>query len=106
MKLNEMKGKYVFCTTIDLGDGEFLKLREPTLQELNEINNSGRNVETLSSLFPACLVSHSFIDEDGAIAAPDKVYEELKMSGSLFTEIITAWLENVPFQHRLRKEPK
>jgi hypothetical protein len=106
MELNKMKDKYIFHTTIDLGDGDFVKLREPTLQELNEVNNSGRNTETLSKLFSVCLVDHSFIDESGVRAAPDKVYAELKMSGSLFTELIAAWLEKIPFQHRLRKEPK
>jgi hypothetical protein len=51
-------------------------------------------------------VDHSFIDESGVRAAPDKVYEELKMRGALFTELIATWLEKIPFQHRLRKEPK
>jgi hypothetical protein len=106
MKLNEMKDKYIFYTEIDLGGGDFVKLREPTMKEFNEINSSGRNLESLNKLFPACLADHSFTDEDGAKAAPGKVYDELKMSGSLFTEILAAWLEKIPFQQRLRKEPK
>jgi hypothetical protein len=106
MKLDEIKANYIYYTEIDLGGGDFVKLREPAMQELNELNSKGRSAESLAGLFPSCLVDHSFIDEDGGKAAPGRVYEELKESGSLFTEILSVWLEKIPFQHRLRKEPK
>lgn len=106
MKLSEVKENYIFYTKIDLDGGDFVKLREPSTKELSELNSDGRSLESLTKLFPACLVDHSFIDEDGGKADPGKVFDELKGSGSLFTDIVTTWLQSVPFQERLKKKPK
>jgi hypothetical protein len=106
MKLSRVKNEYIFNTRIDLDGGDYITLREPSMRELNEINEAGRNVSSLSGLFPACLIDHSFTNEDGGKAKPTEVYEALKESGSLFTEILAQWLQNIPFQQRLRKERK
>jgi hypothetical protein len=104
MKLSDVKEKCVFYTKIDLGDGDFVKMRELNIQELAKLNDSEKKAEALTGLFPSCLVDHSFFDDDGNKASSLDVFTELKGSGSLFTEIIAAWLENIPFQQRLRKE--
>jgi hypothetical protein len=108
MKLGEINEKYVFSVEIDLGDGDFVKLREPTVGEfdgMNKVEDEDR-IGELSKLFPACLVDHSFTknDDDNKKAGREEVYNELKQSGSLFMEIITAWMDALPFQHRLKKK--
>jgi hypothetical protein len=108
MKLKDMKGKYVFYTEIDLGDGDFLKMREPSIGELDSLNKAGEKdrVEEMSKLFPVCLADHSFKKDDGSPASADDVYKELKDSGSLSMEIITTWMQALPFNSRLKKEQK
>jgi hypothetical protein len=108
MKLNDIQKNYVFYTEIDLGEGEFLKLREPTTSELNDLNkaNDDARIEELSKLFPICLVDHSFKNDDGEKSKNDAVYNGLKQSGSMFIEIITTWLDALPFNSRLKKEQK
>jgi hypothetical protein len=108
MNLKDVKEKYIFFTEIDLGDGDFVKLREPTIDELNGMNNAaeGDRIDELSKLFPACLVDHSFKNDDGGKSGNAEVYNTLKNSGSLFSEIISAWLASVPFSARLPKKQK
>jgi hypothetical protein len=108
MKLSETKNKYVFFTEIDLGDGEFLKLRELTIGEMEGLQKTKEEgwITELSKLFPLCLVDHSFTknDDDNQKASNDEVYNELKKSGSLFMEIITIWMKSLPLSGRLKKE--
>jgi hypothetical protein len=110
MKLNEINGKYVFFALIKLGDGDFVKLREPTAGELDAMNKAKEEdrITELSKLFPLCLVDHSFSknDDDNKKASGDEVYNELRKSGSLFMEIITTWMGSLPFNKRLKKEQK
>jgi hypothetical protein len=109
MKLNEMKN-YVFYTEIDLGDGNFVKLREPSIGELDEMNKAKEEdrIMELAKLFPLCLLNHSFSknDDESKRASSEEVYNELKKSGSLFMEIITTWMGSLPFSQRLKKEEK
>jgi hypothetical protein len=108
MKLNRINEKYVFFTLIELEDGDFVKLREPTVGELDEMNKAQEEnrIAELSKLFPVCLVDHSFSknDDDNKKASCEKVYQELRKSGSLFMEIITIWMGSLPFNKRLKKE--
>jgi hypothetical protein len=108
MKLSEMNNKYVSFAEIALGDGEFVKLREPTVGELDAMNKAKDEdrVAELSRLFPNCLVDHSFSknDDNAKKASSEEVYQELKKSGSFFMEIITAWMACIPFNKRLKKE--
>jgi hypothetical protein len=105
MKLSEINNKYVFYTDIDLGDGEFVKLREPSIQELDGMNKvkDEERITELSKLFTPCLIDHSFKknDDDNKKASNEEVYKELRQSGSLFMEIITIWMEALPFNKRL-----
>jgi hypothetical protein len=65
MKTSDIQNTYIFRTRIDLDGGEYVTLREPSVKELDEMNGSGRDVAALTKLFPACLVDHSFTNEDG-----------------------------------------
>jgi hypothetical protein len=111
MKLSEISRDYVHYAKIELpGDGDFVTLREPTVGELDAMNKAKEEdrIMELSKLFPLCLVEHTFTknDDDNKKASNEEVYSELKKSGSLFMEIITIWMESLPFNKRLRKEPK
>jgi hypothetical protein len=94
----------------ELGDGEFVELREPSVGELDAMNKADEKdrIAELSKLFLVCLVDHSFSknDDDNKKASGDEVYNELRKSGSLFMEIITIWMGSLPFNKRLKKEQK
>ena len=107
MKLKDMQSSYVFCAEIDLGNGDFVTLRELTVSELDGMTRVGEKnrVEEMAKLFPACLVSHSFMNDDGMPASNEEVYQALRKSASLFVEIVTIWIESLPFDSRLKKKP-
>jgi hypothetical protein len=106
MKLSQAKDKYIFFTEIDLGDGDFVKLRELTIGEMDKLKRIKEDdwITELSKLFPSCLIDHSFIKDDDQKASSDEVYNELKQSGTLFMEIITVWMNALPLSGRLKKE--
>jgi hypothetical protein len=106
MNIEHAKNKYIFNTKIDLGDNEFIKLREPSISELDGLNKASEEnrVIELEKLLPLCLVDHSFTNSEGGKATNKEVYNFLKDSGTLFTEIIGVWIESLPFKHRLEKE--
>jgi hypothetical protein len=108
MQLKDMRQNYVFCAEIDLGDGNFVRLRELTVGELDGMNKVGEEnrVEEMAKLFPACLTAHSFTNEDGSPASNEEVYRALRESASLFVEIVTTWIGSLPFDSRLKKKPK
>jgi hypothetical protein len=110
MKLNEINNNYVFYTTIPLGENDFVKLREPSINELDGMNKAEdkERINELSKLFPLCLVDHTFTknDDTSKKASGEEVYTELLKSGSLFMEIITNWLADLPLGKRLKKEQK
>jgi hypothetical protein len=111
MRINEARKNFIFTTRIDLpsedGENDFIVLREPTLQEMQKFgDDEKKNIETLEKIFPGCLVEHSFINDDESPAKNEDVYNLLKDSSSLFTEIIDSWFKNLPFHSRLQKEQK
>lgn len=110
MEIGNIKENFVFKTRIDLNDdGDFIELRELNMQEMRGMQMSDsdeaarKNIEYLESIFKDCLVDHSFT-ANGEKASKQDVYNELKKSGSLFLEVITAWLISLPFSRRLNKE--
>ena len=107
MEIGNIKENFVFKTRIDLNDdGDFIELRELNMQEMRGMQMSDsdeaarKNIEYLESIFKDCLVDHSFTT-NGEKASKQDVYNELKKSGSLFLEVITAWLTSLPFSRRL-----
>lgn len=107
MTLSEAKEKYIFCTEIDLGEDNFIKLREPTIGELDGLNKASEEerIAELAKIFPSCLVDHSFYtDGEKAKASNKDVYNMLRDSGSLFMEIIGIWMKSLPFQSRLKSK--
>lgn len=107
MLLSEINQKYVFKTRIELDKENFIELREPKQNEIvNLSDDSTKNLKMLEDIFPACVVNSSFTKENGDSASGTEIAKELKNSGSLFTEILTTWLQSIPFQSRLLKEVK
>lgn len=117
MKLSEVKQKYVFTTRIELpvddekkenDEVEFIELREPNLQEIKDIQvvEESKMIDAYERLFPICLINSSFTDEDGKEANAKDVYNALKNSGTLFTDILATWIQSCPFQSRLKKLAK
>jgi hypothetical protein len=115
MKLSAAKEKYLFTTKIELDDGDYLVLREPTVEETQLFSASGGdekggggkdNIKALEKLFPKCLIDHTFTDDDGEKASGEEVYSLLRGSASLFADITDAWIKSIPFQSRVRKPPK
>lgn len=107
MLLSEIQQKFVFKTRIELDKNNFIELREPKQFEIINMSDDGtKNLEVLAKIFPDCVVDSSFTKEDGTKATGKEIYDELKNSGSLFTEIITTWLQSIPFQQRLMKGGK
>jgi hypothetical protein len=110
MKISEAKTKYIFTTKIELEEGDYIVLREPSIQEMQMFSGDDKdkkNTEAVEKLFPICLVEHSFYEDDSKTkAGNDSVYEMLKDSASLFTEIVDIWFKSIPFQSRLKKPKK
>ena len=110
MKLSEAKGKFIFTTRIELeslGDGEFIELREPNQKEIvNLSDDATKNLEMMGKIFPACVVASSFVDDEGKASTGEAIYTELQKSASLCTEVLSTWLNSIPFQHRLMNSAK
>lgn len=109
MKLSEAAKKYVFTTkiTIDEETGDFIELREPTQAEIvNLSGDSTKTLEQMEKLFPKCIIDSSFIDDAGNKASGEEIYKTFSASGSMLTEILSIWLEAIPFQSRLKKAEK
>jgi hypothetical protein len=109
MKFSCARDKYIFTTKIylDEEEEEYVELREPSLQEMQSFGeDSKQNLKTLEGLFPKCLIRHSFVDDDGQCTDSKAVYDMLKESASLYTEIVDIWFKSIPFNSRLKKEPK
>ena len=108
MNLSDAKKKFVFTTRIELDDNDFIELRELNQSEIKDIGNDDpiQNLEALAKLFPACVVDSSFTRDDGSKATGKEIYEVLKDSGSVMSEILTTWIKSIPFQSRLKKGTK
>lgn len=106
MNINEAKNNYIFYTEIDLGDSNFIKLREPSIGELDGLNKASEEnrIAELGKLFPTCLADHSFEDDNGNKASSKDVYAMLRDSGTLYMEIISTWMAALPFNQRLKSK--
>lgn len=109
MKISEAKEKFVFTTRIDLNDdgSEYIVLKEPNSKVVTEIGEDGvKNFEIMTKAFPDCVVESSITNDDGTPADAKAIVNVLKESGTLFTFVIGAWIQSIPFQSRLAKVTK
>lgn len=103
MTLSEIKKNYVFSTRIEFGE-DFIELREPTQQEnLNLSDDAKKNLEEYAKLLPKCIVASSITKEDGKQASNQEIADALSQSGTLYTDILTQWLNALPFQSRTKR---
>lgn len=96
MDIKEAREKYILTTRFDFEDGEYIVLREPTMFELRELDSEDgkKNIEALQKIFPKAIVEHSFTDGDKP-ARIEQVAAMLVDSGTKFTNIVAAWMENI-----------
>lgn len=96
MDISGARAKYIFTTRIELDDGDYIVLREPTTFELKEFGDDGKeNVSILQKIFPLAIVEHSFVDGDKPAKAT-QVAAFLVDSGSTFTKIMNEWMSSLP----------
>lgn len=95
MELN--KSNFVFTTRLDLPDGGYIVLREPTDNEIKNFSGETReDADKLRKIFPACIIEHGYDN-----VKTSEVAEVLASSGSLFADILTTWMQSIPFQKRI-----
>lgn len=108
MELSEAKQKYIFTTRIEFDD-DFIVLREPSQEEIVNLKKEKEDdvglVDSMEKLFSGCLVDHSFT-KAGKKASNNEVYEVLKPSATLFSDILTEWMDSLPFQSRIKRKEK
>ena len=107
MKLSELQNKFIFKTRIDLGDGDYIVLREPNTAEFSELGeDEKKNMKVMEKIFPNCIVETSITKDDGSFATGKEICDVLKASGSVFTEVLGAWIQSIPFNSRLNPKEK
>ena len=107
MKLSELQNKFIFKTRIDLGDGDYIVLREPNTAEFSELGeDEKKNMKVMEKIFPNCIVESSITKDDGSFATGKEICDVLKESGSMFTEVLGKWIQSVPFNNRLNPKEK
>lgn len=110
MRIEEAKKKYLFKTKLFLHDDEedYIVLREPTIAEMRTFQGKSDhdNFTLLEKLFPSCLVESSFTNDDDSPADSQTVYQFLRESGTLFTDLVNRWFASLPFQSPKRTVPK
>ena len=107
MKLSEARSVGIFRVTVDLseffdGKAQHIKLREPTLDELQTFNQAeeGKRMDALRALFPVCFVESSFQDETGKPASAEDVEAFLLESAVMYTHVMKTWQEALPLEKR------
>lgn len=107
MMLQEISAKFVHKTTVEFPEGEFIVLREPAQNEIVSLSDdTEKDMKLFADIMPKCIIDSSFTDENGEKATGEEIVAELKKSGSLFNEVLATWLNDIPFQLRLRKKAK
>lgn len=107
MKLSELQNKFIFKTRIDLDDEDYIVLREPNTAEIAEMSeDEKKNMKVMERILPNCIVETSITKDDGSFATGKEICDVLKASGSLFTEVLSKWIQSVPFNNRLNPKEK
>jgi len=104
MDLKEAQEKLIFTVRYDIDDADYIVLREPTMAEAREFSTDGaENVQALEKIFPSCIIEHSFTD--GGVKATNKdVAKVLMNSGTLFSDIIEAWMNAITLKKTKSKK--
>jgi hypothetical protein len=99
LKASDFEKQYIVESKFEFeGTDGYIKLREPTEDELLELGQ-GKDDETkitkhiLTKLVPACLVEHNFEHDDGTSLGNDEVVTLLKKSGQKINRTIKQWFE-------------
>jgi outer membrane protein assembly factor BamA len=111
MKISQARKRYLFTTKIELPKeadetiADYVVLRELTVQEMQQFSQEKEkeNIKLLEKLFSDCMVEHSFVEDDETPTPNQEVYNFLKESGTLFTEMLDIWFNSIPFKSRIRK---
>lgn len=107
MKLSELQNKFIFKTRIDLDDENYIVLREPNTAEIAEMSeDEKKNMKVMEKILPNCIVETSITKDDGSFATGKEICDILKASGSVFTEVLSKWIQSIPFNNRLNPKEK
>ena len=107
MKLSELQNKFIFKTRIYLYGEDYIILREPNTAEIAEMSeDEKKNMKVMEKILPNCIVETSITKDDGSFATGKEICDVLKASGSLFTEVLSKWIQSIPFQQRTPKQEK
>lgn len=107
MKLSELQNKFIFKTRIDLDDEDYIVLREPNTAEIAEMSeDEKKNMKVMEKILPNCIVETSITKDDGSFATGKEICDVLKASGSVFTEVLSKWIQSIPFNSRLNPKEK
>ena len=107
MKLSELQNKFIFKTRIDLDDEDYIILREPNTAEIAEMSeDEKKNMKVMERILPNCIIETSITKDDGSFATGKEICDVLKASGSMFTEVLSKWIQSIPFNSRLNPKEK
>ena len=107
MKLSELQNKFIFKTRIDLDDEDYIVLREPNTAEIAEMSeDEKKNMKVMEKILPNCIIETSVTKDDGSFATGKEICDVLKASGSVFTEVLSTWIQSIPFNSRLNPKGK
>lgn len=107
MMLADIQKNFIHKTRIEICDTDYIVVREPTQAEMLGLSdNTTDDMKIFGDILPSCIVEHSFTNADGTPSTSKDVVDALKQSGSLFNEILAAWLNDIPFRSRLQKKAK
>lgn len=108
----------VFKTHIALNNaGDFVELREFSIVELKQLQDiakthkgKGDDEKTqdavfafLDKAFADCVVDHSLTHEGKKVSNAEAA-EAIKQSGSVYTDVLTEWVNSVPFFQKQSKK--
>lgn len=107
MTLGQFEQSYLLKTKIELDEQNYIMIREPSQQELKDLTGKpDEDVKVFDKIMLDCIVDHTITDDSGEKISLEQIRETLKKSGALYKEILTAWIESIPFRARLSKKAK
>ena len=60
----------------------------------------------MEKILPNCIIETSITKDDGSFATGKEICDVLKASGSVFTEVLSTWIQSIPFNSRLNPKEK